>query len=84
VVDYLHELPDQRIHAFMIECCWGEHGQPEPKGIQYMGAGPVATSMTVLSSDPVDCDAMAQLPRPCRVDLDPCGWGAGRPGTMRR
>jgi hypothetical protein len=82
IADYLHELPDQRIHAFIIDCCWGENGQPEPKGIQYLGAGPVATSMTVLTSDLLDCDAMAKLPRPAvliwtpadevPVGLEPC------------
>jgi hypothetical protein len=63
IADYLHGLPDDT-HAVMVDFGWGEHGQPEPKGIQYLDAGPVATSLTVVTSDHFDCDALASLPRP--------------------
>jgi hypothetical protein len=63
IADYLQTLPDDT-HAFIVDCCWGEHSQPEPKGIRYLDAGPVATTLGQLVSDELDCSALAELPRP--------------------
>lgn len=63
IADYLQTLPDDT-HAFIIDCCWGDAGQPEPKAIQYLDAGPVATSITEIRSDDLNCEVLARLPRP--------------------
>ena len=63
IADYLQTLPDDT-NAFIVDCCWGEAGQPEPKGIRYLDAGPVATSLGEIVGDELSCDVLAQLPRP--------------------
>jgi hypothetical protein len=63
IANYLQTLPDDT-NAFIVDCCWGEAGQPEPKAIQYLGAGPVATSITEIRSADLNCDVFTHLPRP--------------------
>ncbi|CAN5589215.1 hypothetical protein BH10ACT1_BH10ACT1_15010 [soil metagenome] len=63
IADFFERLPEDT-HAFTLGCCWGQAGQPEPKGITYLDAGPVATGMVELQLDQVDCVALDALPRP--------------------
>jgi hypothetical protein len=63
IADHLHDLPDDT-HAYTVGCCWGDAGQPEPKGIRDVGAGPVAESLVELAPDTFDCAVLAALPRP--------------------
>ncbi|MCU1361951.1 MAG: conserved rane protein of unknown function [Ilumatobacteraceae bacterium] len=73
IADYLHDLPDDT-QAYTIGCCWGQAGQPEPKGIRDLGAGPVADGLIEVSLDSFDCAALAQVVRPAvliwRPDVD--------------
>lgn len=70
IADFFGTLP-QGTHAFTVGCCWGEHGQPEPKGITYLGANRVADGMVELSRDTFDCAAMSRLPRPAVLVWSP-------------
>ena len=70
IADSFADLPDGT-HAFIVGCCWGEYGQPEPKGITYLDAGPVATGMIELARDTLDCAQLAGLPRPAVLVWSP-------------
>jgi 4-amino-4-deoxy-L-arabinose transferase-like glycosyltransferase len=77
IADYLQTLPAET-NAFIVECCWGDAGQPEPKGIRYLDAGPVATSLTEIDRAELGCDELALLPRPAVLvwnPLDPVPMG---------
>lgn len=70
IADYLEGQPDET-HAFLVGCCWGEWGQPEPKGIRYLDANPPANRLVELPADAFDCAALHSLPRPAVVIWSP-------------
>lgn len=70
IADHLARLPTDT-HAFIVGCCWGEHGQPEPKGILYLDAGPVPEHLVQLNADTLDCVALSELPRPAELIWKP-------------
>ena len=70
IADYLEGQPAET-HAFLVGCCWGEWGQPEPKGIRYLDANAVANRVVELPADTFDCAALHSLPRPAVVIWSP-------------
>ena len=70
IADHLAGLPTDT-HAFIVGCCWGEHGQPEPKGILYLNAGPVPEHLVQLNANELDCAALSALPRPAELIWEP-------------
>ena len=70
IADSFAQLPEGT-HAFIVGCCWGDAGQPEPKGITYLDAGTVASGMIELPRDTLDCERLSELPRPAVLVWSP-------------
>ncbi|NJP05796.1 MAG: hypothetical protein HC837_09345 [Chloroflexaceae bacterium] len=64
IADYIDALPDDT-HAYLLGCCWGEWGQPEPKGVVYEVADP--QQVTLLDLKETTCDAVFTAERPSVV-----------------
>ncbi len=63
ISDYLDGLPPNT-HAFIVDCCWGQASQPEPKAIQYGGHSVVSRGLIELHSLQLTCQRLQSLPRP--------------------
>ncbi|MBA3946456.1 MAG: glycosyltransferase family 39 protein [Herpetosiphonaceae bacterium] len=70
IADYLDGLP-ANTHAFIVDCCWGQAGQPEPKGIQYGGQTVVSHGLVELHSLDLTCPRLQSLPQPSVLIWEP-------------
>jgi hypothetical protein len=61
-------LPDQAT-VFMYGCCWGEWGQPEPKGVEYVVRQ--RARIKYVESGRFSCELLLGQPMPVYVIWDP-------------
>jgi hypothetical protein len=73
IAETVDDLPSS-VSAIVYSCCWGEWGQPEPKGIEYVVRH--QRSIQFVPRDAFSCELLRAAGREVYVVWDPREAGA--------
>ncbi len=68
IAEYIDELPPNT-PVYIVGCCWGDYGQPEPDGVKLVTKRP--ETLHFVDARDATCDWLDELPRPAVLIWSP-------------